>query len=70
MKRLEKTSKGTAAMKRFRTSAARLGAAFRITKSSPRAGDRLLNRLRPEIRSLVEETVARYDEDLRRLARH
>lgn len=70
MKRLEKTPKGTAATKRFKTSAARMGAALRITKSSPRAGARLLNRLRPEFRSLVKETVARYDEDLRRLARH
>lgn len=70
MKSPKKILTGMGATKRGRRRLRSFSVAFRMSKGVPPARERLLVPLRPEIRNLVKETVARYDEDLRRLARH
>lgn len=70
MKKLSKNRRSTAGMKRVGPRVRDFYCAFRTSKGPSSAGGTVLNRLSPKLRSLVKEIVARYDEDLRRLARH
>lgn len=70
MKSSNKILKGMGTAKRGKPRLGSFSVPFRISKGSSPAGGSVLVHLSPEIRSLVKEAVARYDGDLRRLARH
>ncbi len=70
MSRPKRMLKGVGANRRGSSRVGAYSVAFKTSKSSPRGRQSMLLRLDPEIRTLVRKTVARYDEELRRLARH